>query len=173
MRGVQELGRPRAAIAGDAGSGADLRALFDRWFDPCVDVAYRILHDADEAADVAQHTFLAARPGTSGGPRRGAPFGTWALRTTRDEALNRRSRHWRSPPPERPPRAASGARDEAAEVAWAAFAALGASDASALDLHLRHDFSVADVAEALGVSVNEAHQLLFRLKRRLGAGGVA
>jgi DNA-directed RNA polymerase specialized sigma24 family protein len=169
MPGVGERGRKagRVVPAAPEGDTADRRERFDRWFDPCVDVAFRVLHDPEEAADTVQEVFASTK-----GPPRGTPFGTWALRSTRDEALNRLGRRWRpggpggsGPAPGEPP----DLGDESTEVAWAANAALGASDASVLDLHLRHGFGVPEVAEALGLSANEAHQLLFRLKRRLGA----
>jgi DNA-directed RNA polymerase specialized sigma24 family protein len=157
-----------------------MRTLFDRCFDPCVDVAFRILHDPDEAAEIVEQTFLGAgrAPGV---PRGSASFGMWALRTARDRALNRLSRRWRSTPPDGifglgmagPGEGAAGAGaevvDDTGELAGAMTAALGASDASLLDLHVRHGFDVHAIADALGLSHNEAHQLLFRLKRRLGA----
>ena len=51
---------------------------------------------------------------------------------------------------------------------WAAAAALGPRDASVLDLHLRHGLAPAEIAEELGVTANTAHQVLFRLRARLG-----
>jgi hypothetical protein len=57
---------------------------------------------------------------------------------------------------------------EQAELLWAAAAALGERDASVLDLHLRHGFGAAEIAEALDVSTSNAYQLLHRLKDRLG-----
>ncbi|HEY8526622.1 MAG TPA: sigma-70 family RNA polymerase sigma factor [Acidimicrobiales bacterium] len=168
---MEDRKRPPAELhapAGSPGDGDDQRALVAQWFEPCVDVAYRILGDLDEAAEVAGHILVGSRPPTLG-PRRASSPGAWALRATRDEALSRLNRRRGG---DRPPPAAGGAGADAHDpdgVMGAAFAALGASDASALDLHLRHGFEVGEMAEALGVSANEAHQLLFRLKRRLGA----
>src|SRR5690606_29642134 len=53
-------------------------------------------------------------------------------------------------------------------LVWAAASALGERDASLLDLHLRHGFGPGEIAEELGVTTNNAHQLLHRLKGRLG-----
>ena len=193
MRGMRDSGRehPRrhedarlveASRAGDPGA---FGALFEHWFDPCVDVAWRIVHDRDAAADVAQETFLVAWRGL-GSLRDPGSFGGWVLRTARNRALDRLARDRRAVPSgslgsddvtpavdgpgaggsaEDPGAAAE--RDENAALVWAASAALGERDASVLDLHLRHGLAVPEIAEALGVTPNNAHQLLFRLRKRL------
>ena len=51
---------------------------------------------------------------------------------------------------------------------WAATAALGERDASLADLLLRHQLSPAEIADEMGVEPNNAHQLLFRLRTKLG-----
>ena len=51
---------------------------------------------------------------------------------------------------------------------WAARPALGERDASVLDLHLRHGLGAPEIAAELGVTANNAHQLLHRLKGKLG-----
>jgi RNA polymerase sigma factor (sigma-70 family) len=191
MRSVHERGAEdeRLVLASRAGDESAFPALFDRWFDPCVDVAWRILHDRDAAADVAQETFLAAWRELDR-LREPSSFGGWVLRTARNRALNRlaqqrrsavvgdddltaaldggapgaaRDRHGEDEP------AVAAERAEGAELVWAASAALGERDASVLDLHLRHGFTAPEIAEALGVTANNAHQLLFRLKRKLGS----
>lgn len=58
-------------------------------------------------------------------------------------------------------------RREQIDLVWAASAALGERDASILDLHLRHDLDPGEIAEALDITPNAAHQTLFRLRRRL------
>jgi RNA polymerase sigma factor (sigma-70 family) len=202
MRSVHERAAEdeRLVLASRAGDESAFPALFDRWFDPCVDVAWRILHDRDAAADVAQETFLAAWRELDR-LRQPSSFGGWVLRTARNRALNRLAGQRRStvvgdedltaaldggaPRPgsastsaptsawvsdrrgEDEP-AAAAERAEGAELVWAASAALGERDASVLDLHLRHGFTAPEIAEALGVTANNAHQLLFRLKRKLG-----
>ena len=54
------------------------------------------------------------------------------------------------------------------ELVWAATAALGERDASLADLLLRHQLSPAEIADEMGVEPNNAHQLLFRLRNKLG-----
>ncbi|HZA00039.1 MAG TPA: sigma-70 family RNA polymerase sigma factor, partial [Acidimicrobiales bacterium] len=167
-----------AAQRGDADA---FGVLFDRWFDRVWDVAWRIVRDREVAADVAQDVFLVAwqRLDTLQQP---ASFGGWLLRASRNRALNRLERERRSTPAggsEAPVMAGLPAdRDDPTqdleersrdELVWAASAALGERDASVLDLHLRHGLAPGEIAEALDVTPNHAHQLLFRLKDRLGA----
>lgn len=155
--------------------------LVDRWMDRCWEVAWRILRDRDLAADVAQETMITAweRLGTL---ERASSFGGWVLRIARNRALNRLERERRAVPTDDeltlegvdPLVAGAGPEHdlehgELADLVWAASAALGERDASVLDLHLRHDLGPGELAEALGVTPNNAHQVLFRLRARLGA----
>jgi RNA polymerase sigma factor (sigma-70 family) len=170
----------RLVTASRAGDPAAFPALFAAWFDRCAELAWRILHDRDAAADVAQESFLAAWQGLDR-LRDPAAFGGWVLRTTRNRALDRLERDRRTVPvgddalaaavdgpPGTDETAAAVTRGEDADLVRAATAALGERDASVLDLHLRHELAVPDIAEALGVTANNAHQILFRLRRRLG-----
>lgn len=173
-----------AACAGGSGAFAQ---LFERWFDRAYDVARNIVRNDEIAAEVAQDTFLAAWQGLATLQNPDA-FGGWVLRIARNRALNRLSREQRSRPMDSD--VMSGVHDAGApdptgssrlieteaisevrdrqELVWAAAAALGARDASVLDLHLRHGLGPAEIAEELGVTANNAHQLLFRLRNRLG-----
>lgn len=166
-----------AALAGDGGAFA---SLFDGWFDRCFDVAFRIVRNRDVAAEVAQEVFLAAWRDLAS-LRDHAAFGGWVLRASRNRALNRLEKERRSvalgdeatttavDAAAAAPDASTGALSgTGAQLLWAATAALGERDASILDLHLRHGLAAPELAEALGVTANNAHQLLFRLKARLG-----
>ena len=166
----------------EAARSGDERAfgrLFDRWFDPVYDIAFRIVRDPDTAAEVAQDVFLAAWQGLDGLEQPGS-FGGWVRRIARNRALNRLDRERRSVPdgeqaaatldraaPDVDLTAALGEREQR-ELVWAAASALGERDASVLDLHLRHGLGAAEIAGELGVTPNNAHQLLFRLKGKLG-----
>ncbi|MEZ5381359.1 MAG: sigma-70 family RNA polymerase sigma factor [Microthrixaceae bacterium] len=165
-----------AALAGDQNA---FGRLFGEHFDRTYDVAFRILRDKEQAAEVAQDTFLAAWTGLSSldDP---ASFGGWVLRISRNRALNRLSRERRSvalgdevttavldqnaPAPDME---AGVAAEESRDLVWAASAALGERDASVLDLHLRHGLSGAALAEELGVNPNNANQILHAMKGRL------
>jgi RNA polymerase sigma factor (sigma-70 family) len=166
----------QAAADGDPEAFA---VLFERWFDRSYDVAWRIVRNPDTAAEVAQDTFLEAwrHLGTLRDP---AAFGGWVLRTARNRALNRIGKDHRSPLLDAHDAIdARGAQDPAPDVAtvvttseqdqlvWAAAATLGDRDTSLLDLHLRHGLDAQEIGEALGVTTNNAHQLLFRLKAKL------
>ena len=108
-------------------------------------------------------------------------FGGWVRRIARNRALNRLDRERRSRPdsergrgrgstgprPDVDMTAALGEREQN-ELVWAAAAALGERDTSLLDLHLRHGLSAPEIAAELGVTPNNAHQLLHRLKGKLG-----
>ncbi len=168
-------------------------ALFDRWFDRVYDVARNIVRNDDTAAEVAQDVFLTSwqRLGQLDDPER---FGGWLLRTSRNRALNRLEKERRAQPLDGDvmtglhesqhgvggdrddlvgsnrlleTEAISDARDQQSLV-WDAAAALGARDVSLLDLQLRHQLSPAEIADELGVTANNAHQLLFRLRNKLG-----
>lgn len=176
-RGHDDLHLVLAAREGDPQA---FGVLFDRWFDRVFDVAHRILHDREVAAEVAQDVFLVAwqQLGTLERPE---SFGGWLLRTSRNRSLNRLERERRSVAlgdeetiavidrhDEAPDASVVAARAEDIDLVWAASAALGERDASVLDLHLRHGLGAPEIAEALDVTTNNAHQLLFRLKGRLG-----
>jgi RNA polymerase sigma factor (sigma-70 family) len=154
--------------------------LVERWLDRCWEVAWRILHDRDLAADVAQDALLTGWQRLEG-IEQPAAFGAWVLRISRNRALDVLARERRTMTtadehvldarPVGPGIAEPEAelyRDERQQLVWAAAAALGERDASLLDLHLRHGLEPGELADELGVSANAAHQALFRLRQRLG-----
>ncbi len=173
---------PELVVAAQSGDADAFTTLFRRWFDPCADVARRIVHDEETAAEVAQETFLVAwrQLGTLRDP---SAFGGWVLRTTRNKALNRleRERHSVAVDQDEDPVLSQleavddvhgevAAADQQALV-WAASAALGERDASVLDLHLRHGLDIPEIATALDITPNNAHQVVFRMKGKL-AGAI-
>jgi RNA polymerase sigma factor (sigma-70 family) len=173
---------PELVRAAQAGDHAAFTTLFQRWFDPCTDVARRIVHDPETAAEVAQDTFLVAWR-QLGELRDPSAFGGWVLRTSRNKALNRLDRERRSVAVDQdqdpalaglssePDVVGDLAADDHRDLVWAAAAALGERDASVLDLHLRHGLAAKEIGLALDVTTNNAHQLLFRMKGRL-AGAI-
>ena len=175
-RGDDDLALVLAARDGDATA---FGALFDRWFDRVFDVSFRILHDRELAAEVAQDVFLVGWQQLAT-LRQPGSFGGWLLRMSRNRSLNRVERERRSVAlgdegttavidrrAASPDASEPVEQSEQVDLVWAAAAALGERDASVLDLHLRHGFGAAEIAEALDVTTNNAHQLLFRLKDRL------
>ena len=161
--------------------------LFERWFDRVYDVARNIVRNPETAADVAQDTFIAAWERLDRLDNVDA-FGGWLLRSARNRALDRLEREGRSRP--QADDVVTGMHDRGAPdlvgsrrtldpeeisashdrdgLIGAAAVALGERDASILDLHLRHGLSAAEIASELGVTPNNAHQLLFRMRNKLG-----
>lgn len=177
-RGEEDLDLVLAAQRGDPEA---FGVLFDRWFDRVFDVAFRIVRNRDTAAEVSQDVFLAAWQQLAA-LEQPASFGGWLLRTSRNRALNRLDRERRSVTlgdetttmmidrhNSAPDAGGPVEQREQVDLVWAAAEALGERDASVLDLHLRHGLGAAEIGDALGVTANNAHQLLFRLKARLAA----
>lgn len=166
--------------AARAGDSQAFGTLFDTWFDKVHDLSRRIVRDPGTAGEVAQDTFLAAwtRLDSLDDPD---AFGGWLLRIARNQSLNRLEKERRSvaldhdtmttltdlDAPDHDPLAHL---DQAGRVAlvWDAAAALGERDLSILDLHLRHGLGPGELAEELGTTANNAHQILFTLRKRLG-----
>jgi RNA polymerase sigma factor (sigma-70 family) len=171
-------------------------ALYDNWFDRVYDLAFRVVRDANAAADVAQDTFLSAWRELDGLSNPDA-FGGWLRRIARNTALNRRRKDQRAQPVDAkamavieatgpsvvgaptgfrvedrlgaaddPARAAED--NELADLVWDAADALGERDAAVLDLQLRHDLAPAEIAEVVGINRNHANQLVHRVRNRLG-----
>ncbi len=184
---LAELSDTELVLAARGDDGEAFGQLFDRWFSSSWNVARTIVGHDDLAADVAQDALLTAWQRLDQLENPDA-FCGWLLRITRNRALNRLEKEQRSratdddvvsglrdqglPDPtgaERPlgPDSISEVRDRQ-ELVWAAAAALGERDASLLDLHLRHGLSPAELAEELQVEANNAHQLLYRLRTKLG-----
>lgn len=170
----------RLVEAARAGDHDAFGRLFDTWFDRVHDLSRRIVKDPGTAGEVAQDAFLTAWTRLEGLEDPDA-FGGWLLRIARNASLNRLAKERRSvaldqntmttitdlDAPDHDPLAAM---DQAArvELVWDAAAALGDRDRSLLDLHLRHGLGAADLAEELGTTANNAHQMLHTLRKRLG-----
>lgn len=166
----------RAAVGQETGAYEE---LFRRWYDRSYDVALNILRDRDAAADVAQDAFIIGWE-RLGDLRDPAAFGGWVLRATRNRALNwvtrdrfRRTEQFDAHPEAPALRdldadpARQAERSDQRRLVWTAVAALGARDASLLDLHLRHGLGPTEIADELQVTPNNAKQLLFQLRRKL------
>jgi RNA polymerase sigma factor (sigma-70 family) len=179
-RAVQSYDDDQLVLSAQTGDPDAFGVLFDRWFDRVFDVAYRIVRDQEVAAEITQDVFLVAWTHMSG-IKQPASFGGWLLRTVQNRAINRLERERRSIAVDDDELAMHTNRDgshidpvealhqsEQADLVWAAADALGERDASVLDLHLRHGLEAPELAETLGVTVNNAHQMLYRLRKRLG-----
>ncbi len=182
-RGADDAPLVTRVRAGDADAFGE---LYDRWFDRVLDLAYRILWDADAAADTAQEAFLSAWRNLD---RLDDPhaFGGWLLRIARNAALDRKRKEHRARPvsdeqfamierDQSRPEELIGTVDDPAQIAedasyvallWDAADALGERDREVLDLHLRHGLAPAEIGDVVGINRNAANQLVHRVRNRL------
>jgi RNA polymerase sigma-70 factor (ECF subfamily) len=174
------------------GDAAAFTELVDKYKQPVMNLAYRTLHDATEAEDLAQNVFVqvyksAARYQST------AKFSTWLFTIARNLCLNeirRRSRHpadsLDAPRAEQedqplpqfedkktfsPPE--SLLQRELAQNIERALADLPENQRSALLLCRQEDLSYEEIAEVLGCSLSATKSLIHRgretLKERLKA----
>ena len=167
------------AKGGDQSAFAE---LYSRYFDPVYDFVARMTRNRDEAADIAQDTFLKAM-NALGGLQKGASFKSWIFTIARNTALNRIEKSSRTRPltfagedgeevsfdvvdADRfsDPEEAAEASAFAALV-WEAAAGLDPKQLTLLDLHLRQGLDSAEIADVLGVTKNNGYVMLNRLKK--------
>ena len=143
-------------------------------------LAFRLLHNREEARDVAQEVFIRIWEN----PHAWRPkhkFTTWLYRVTTNRALNRlrtlKLKSFFSLSSETTPGievvqsgddpAAESIQREQARVFEHEFNNLPARQRAALHLKYIENLSVSDVAKTLGVSFKSAESLIFRGKQRL------
>ncbi|PWB68015.1 MAG: hypothetical protein C3F15_17200 [Holophagae bacterium] len=167
------------AKAGDQHAFAE---LYNRYFDPVYDFVSRMTRNRDEAADIAQDTFLKAM-NALGGLQKGASFKSWIFAIARNTALNRLEKASRIRPPtfednegnevsfdvvdtdrfSNPEEAAQAGA--IASLVWEAATGLDPRQLSLLDLHLRQGLDSGEIADVLGVTKNNGYVMLNRLKK--------
>jgi len=154
-----------------AGREAGMAAAYDRYAPALYGYCRSLLGEPADAADVVQETFIIAA-GRLGGLRDHGRLRPWLYAVARNEC-HRRIRA----------RASSVPLDEAGEVTddtvdltaeaekaelralvGAALAGLNPGDREIIELNLRHDLAGRDLADALGVSPNQAHALASRAR---------
>ena len=164
------------------GDQAAFAELYTRYFDPVYDFVARMTRNRDEAADIAQDTFLKAM-NALGGLHKGASFKSWIFTIARNTALNRIEKSSRTRPltyegedgeevgfdvvdtdrfsdPEEAAQASA-----VSALVWQAAAGLDPKQLSLLDLHLRQGLDSAEIADVLGVTKNNGYVMLNRLKK--------
>lgn len=156
--------------------------LYTRYFDPVYDFVARMTRNREEAADIAQDTFLKAM-NALGGLQKGASFKSWIFTIARNTALNRIEKNARTRPltfegedgeevgfdvvdSDRfsDPQEAAEA-NAVASLVWQAAAGLDPKQLSLLDLHLRQGLDSGEIADVLGVTKNNGYVMLNRLKK--------
>jgi len=156
--------------------------LYTRYFDQVYDFVARMTRNRDEAADIAQDTFLKAM-NALGGLQKGASFKSWIFTIARNTALNRIEKSSRTRPltfegedgeevgfdvvdtdrfsdPEEAAQASA-----VSALVWEAAAGLDPKQLSLLDLHLRQGLDSGEIADVLGVTKNNGYVMLNRLKK--------
>ncbi|MCF7811337.1 sigma-70 family RNA polymerase sigma factor [bacterium] len=161
------------------GSEVAFETLMRRHEDSVFWLANRILNgNKEEARDTAQEVFIRLWEN----PRAWKPtalFTTWLYRVTTNRALNKlRSMKLKSffsltdytsdnfPSSDETPDERMESKEDEVDFEKK-FSKLPARQKAALHLRYREEMSVADVAEALGVSLKSAESLLFRARKTL------
>src|SRR5215472_5101403 len=163
-----------------AGNPAGLEAAYDSYAAALHAYCRSLLAEPADAADAVQDTFViaAAKLGGLRDPDRLRP---WLYAVARNECYRRLRGHARMAAldeagdvTDTAADASSGAgRTELRELVAAALAGLNPGDRDVIELNLRHEVEGPDLADALGVPLNQAHALASRargqLERSLGA----
>jgi RNA polymerase sigma factor (sigma-70 family) len=171
-------------LAGDREAMAD---LYDRYADRIHTMCVHMLHDDDEAADVTAQVFLVAlqRLAQLREPRKLRP---WLFAIARNEVYTRSRHRSRVRPMEGvedmsmlsldPTQFEAAGPDATAELPavdnaalvsliQAAAGGLDERDRMVLELNLTQGIEGAELADALGVKLDNAYQLTHRMKERL------
>jgi RNA polymerase sigma factor (sigma-70 family) len=163
-----------------AGYPAGLAAAYDSYAAPLYAYCRSLLAEPADAADAVQDTFLIAAAKLDGlrDPDRLRP---WLYAVARNESFRRLRASARmadlGEAGEMTDASAdvfAGAeRDELQDLVRAAIAGLNPGEREVIELSLRHELDGADLADALGIPLNQAHALASRargqLERSLGA----
>jgi len=155
--------------------------LYDAYFNRIYDFSWRVLRDADEAADVTQDVFMKAMQNLPGLSKASA-FKSWLFTIAHNTAVTRAERAGRTIPlPQPVHEEAFGAFDvpdpshladpelaagdaELSSLVWEAAAALNPRDYALLDLHVRQGLDSAEIAGVMNVSKGNAYTMVSRMK---------
>jgi RNA polymerase sigma factor (sigma-70 family) len=166
-----------AIVAGDP---AGLAAAYDSYAAALHAYCRSLLAEPADAADAVQDTFLiaAAKLGGLRDPDRLRP---WLYAVARNECFRRLRARARMADLDQAGEmtdtsadvVADAERGELQDLVRAAIAGLNPGEREVIELNLRHELEGADLADALGIPLNQAHALASRargqLERSLGA----
>jgi RNA polymerase sigma factor (sigma-70 family) len=163
-----------------AGDKAGLAAAYDRYAPALYAYCRSLLADPADAADAVQDTFIITAAKVRGlrDPER---FRPWLYAVARNECFRQLRALGLSAPLDEVPEAtarelgpADGPeREELRALVAAALTGLNPADREVIELSLRHTLDEADLADALGVSRNQAHALVMRARAQFeGSLGV-
>ncbi len=156
-------------------------ALYERYFPAVFDFLTRLLRNREEAADVAQDTFIKAleQLGSLKNPER---FKSWLFTIAHRRGLNRIRSSKRTTAvgavddDERATMAVADADpaadpeqmaaiQQAADIVWEAAALLDPRTYTVMDLHVRQGLDSAEIAEVMGVTKGNAYTMVSRMKQ--------
>jgi len=173
-----QLEQPRSdGATPDAARGsAAFGALYKEHFDGLYDFVARIVRDSDLAGEIVQAAFTKAWDELRNGRELEHPK-AWLYTVARNQALDELRRRQRLtdepllyalPDPSRLSDPQAVAEDnEIVELVWDSAAALNPDEYSLLDLHVRHGFGAADLADALELERGAVYTRLSRLRTSL------
>ncbi|MEM8747653.1 MAG: sigma-70 family RNA polymerase sigma factor [Actinomycetota bacterium] len=157
-----------------AGDQVALGDIYSRYGDRVYDLCFAMLSSADDAADAYQDTFLTAarKLGDLRDPER---LRSWLYSIARNQCRARLRARKRTTPDEDAglevgvdvDMTAEVHRAELRELMAEASAGLNDRDREVLELHMRHELEGEDLADALGVSVQNAYKLVQRVRDRV------
>jgi RNA polymerase sigma factor (sigma-70 family) len=165
---VQEGDIVAAIVAGEP---AGLAGAYDRYAPGLYAYCRSLLTEPADAATAVQDTFIIAAA-KAGGLRDRERFRPWLYAVARNECFRKLRAYGLSAPLDEPgevidgtPAPAAGPqRDELRALVVAALAGLSSGDREVIELSLRHVLDGQDLADALGVSRNQAYALVSRAR---------
>jgi RNA polymerase sigma factor (sigma-70 family) len=166
-----------AIVAGDP---AGLAAAYDSYAAPLHAYCRSLLAEPADAADAVQDTFLIAAA-KLGGLRDRDRLRPWLYAVARNECMRRLRARARTADLDEAGEMTDASADvvtgaergELQDLVRAAIAGLNPGEREVIELNLRHELDGADLADTLGIPLNQAHALASRargqLERSLGA----
>lgn len=174
--------RPRVTAVDDVGivtalrarDAAGLAAAYDQYADRLVAYCAGMLQDRDAAGDAVHDTFVIAFE-RAGQLRDPAKLRSWLYAIARNECLRMLRGRQRTAELDEAVTVSdntaaidAGLRDEELRnLVWSAANGLNPREREVLDLAVRHDLDMAEVAGALGVPSKHAHALLSKARQQL------
>lgn len=159
----------RSAADGDRQAFAE---LYDRYADRLYDFCIGLIGDRDAAADCVQDTFCVAATDL-GSLREPDKLRPWLYSIARHHALRRLRHRYREEASDELPDMVShdaspetlAGQSELARLVAEAAGGLSDRDRELLDLSYRHGLDGPELAETLGVTLNSANTMMFRLRQ--------
>ncbi|MCH1450523.1 MAG: sigma-70 family RNA polymerase sigma factor, partial [Acidimicrobiales bacterium] len=161
----------RQYLAGDQRALGD---IYERYGDRVYDLCFAMLRSGDDAADAYQDTFLTAANKLDQ-LRDTERLRSWLYSVARNQCRARLRARKRSTPVDdagvdigtEVDMTADLGRDELRVLLTEASAGLNEREREVLDLHMRHELEGEELADALGVSVQNAYKLVQRVRDRV------